>query len=228
MATRIRCNGVALAVEDDGGGGPAVLFSHGLLYSRRMWDAQVAALRGRFRCVVYDHRGQGESEAPESGLDMDTLTVDAAALIESLRLGPVHFVGLSMGGFVGMRLAARRPELVRSLALLDTAAGPEPAASATRYRRLEWVVRWFGTWSVVGRVMAIMHGASARRDPARASDLRFWREHLLRLDRRAAPRALEGVLQRESVVPLLSAMRCPTLVLVGEEDTATIPARAEE
>jgi len=228
MATRIRCNGVALAVEDDGGGGAPVLFSHGLLYSRRMWDAQVAALRGRFRCVAYDHRGQGESEAPESGLDMDTLTVDAAALIESLGLGPVHFVGLSMGGFVGMRLAARRPELVRSLALLDTAAGPEPAAAATRYRRLEWVVRWFGTWSVVGRVMAIMHGASARRDPARAADLRFWRQHLLRLDRRAAPRALEGVLQRASVVPLLGRIRCPTLVMVGEEDTATQPARAEE
>jgi pimeloyl-ACP methyl ester carboxylesterase len=133
-----------------------------------------------------------------------------------------------MGGFVGMRLAARRPELVRSLALLDTAAGPEPAAAAARYRRLEWVVRWFGTWSVVGRVMAIMHGASARKDPARAADLRFWREHLLRLDRRAAPRALEGVLQRASVVPLLSQIRCPTLVLVGEEDTATQPARAEE
>ena len=43
MATQIRCNGVSLAVEDGGGGGPAVLFSHGLLYSRRMWDAQVGA-----------------------------------------------------------------------------------------------------------------------------------------------------------------------------------------
>ncbi|HSP19722.1 MAG TPA: alpha/beta fold hydrolase, partial [Myxococcaceae bacterium] len=206
---RIRCNGVALAVEDTGGAGPAVLFSHGLLYSRRMWDAQLAALRGHFRCVVYDHRGQGESEATESGLDMDTLAVDAAALIESLGLGPVHFVGLSMGGFVGMRLAARRPELVRSLALLDTAAGPESPAAATRYRRMERVVRWFGTWLVANRVMAIMHGASARADPARAADLRFWRRHLLALDRRAAPRALEGVLRRQSVVPLLSAIRCP-------------------
>ncbi len=228
MPTRIRCNGVELAVEDSGGSGPAVLFSHGLLYSRRMWDAQVAALRAQVRCIAYDHRGQGESELASSGLDMDTLTEDVSALIEALGVAPVHFVGLSMGGFVGMRLAARRPELVRSLVLLDSAAGPEPEAAKIRYRRLAWVARWIGTWPVIDRVLAIMHGESARRDPARAADLRVWREHLLRLDRRAAPRAVEGVLQRESAVPLLSRIRCPTLVMVGEEDTATVPARAEE
>ncbi len=228
MATRIRCNGVELAVEDSGGGGAAVLFSHGLLYSLRMWDAQIAALRTRFRCIAYDHRGQGQSETPASGLDMDTLTDDAVALIESLRIGPLHFVGQSMGGFVGMRLAARRPELVRSLALLDTSAGPEPPENLPRYRRLEWVARWIGVRPVVGRVMAIMHGESARRDPACAADLRRWREHLLSLDRVAMPRAVEGVLRREGVMPLLPRIRCPTLVMVGEEDTAAVPARAAE
>jgi len=47
-------------------------------------------------------------------------------------------------------------------------------------------------------------------------------------DRGAAPRALEGVLQRAAVTPLLARIRCPTLVLVGEEDTATVPERAQE
>src|SRR5215475_6931742 len=228
MATRISCNDVQLAVEDSGEGGPTVLFSHGLLYSLRMWDEQIAALRSRFRCVAYDHRGQGQSEAPATGLDMDTLTDDAAALIAALRLGPVHFVGMSMGGFVAMRVAARRPELVRSLVLIDTSAGPEPAENIPRYRRLEWVARWFGTWPVASRVEAIMHGASARKDPARAADLRAWRERLLRTDAVVMNRAVEGVLTRESAVPLLPRIRCPTLVMVGEEDVATVPARAEE
>ncbi len=228
MGTRIRCNGVELAVEDSGGSGPAVLFSHGLLYSLRMWDAQIAALRTAFRCIAYDHRGQGLSETPAAGLDMDTLTDDVVALIDSLQTGPVHFVGMSMGGFVGMRLAARRPELVRSLALVDTSARPEPPEAVPRYRRMEWVARWLGVRPVVGRVLAIMHGESARRDPARAADLRRWREHLLSLDRVAMPRAVEGVLQREGIERLLPRIRCPTLVMVGEEDTATVPARAAE
>jgi pimeloyl-ACP methyl ester carboxylesterase len=81
---------------------------------------------------------------------------------------------------------------------------------------------------VLGPVQAIMHGASARKDPARAADLRAWREHFLRVDRKALIRAVEGVLQREGAVPLLARIRCPTLVLVGEEDTATVPARAAE
>ena len=228
MATRIRCNGVELAVEDSGEGGSTVLFSHGLLYSLRMWDAQIAALRSRFRCVAYDHRGQGESESATNGLDMDTLADDAVALIESIRIGPVHFVGMSMGGFIAMRVAARRPELVRSLVLVDTSAGPEPAENIPRYRRLEWVARWFGTWPVASRVEAIMHGASARKDPARAADLRAWRERLLRADAVVMNRAVEGVLTRESALPLLPRIRCPTLVMVGEEDVATVPARAEE
>jgi pimeloyl-ACP methyl ester carboxylesterase len=228
MTTRIRCNGVELAVDDSGGVNPAVLFSHGLLYTRRMWDRQVAALRTHFRCIAYDHRGQGESESVATGLDMDTLSVDAAALVESLGIGPVHFVGLSMGGFVGIRLAARRPELVRSLALLDSAGGAEPPQNLPRYRRLEWVARWIGLWPVAGKVQTIMHGASARADPARAADLQYWRRHLLGLDRRAMPSVVEGVLQRESALPLLARIRCPTLVLVGEEDTATVPARSVE
>jgi len=226
--SRISCNGVQLAVEDSGGGGATVVFSHGLLYSLRMWDPQIAELRARFRCVAYDHRGQGESEKAPTGLDMDTLTEDAVALIGALASGPVHFVGMSMGGFVGIRLAARHPERVRSLVLVDTAAGPEPAKNVPRYRRLEWVARWFGTWPVAGKVEAIMHGASARKDPARAATLRAWRERLLRVDTAAMNRAVEGVLTRESAIPLLPRIRCPTLVMVGEEDTATVPAKSEE
>jgi pimeloyl-ACP methyl ester carboxylesterase len=228
MATRIRCNGVELAVDDTGGAKPTVLLSHGLLYSRRMWDAQIAAMRGRFRCVAYDHRGQGESEPLRSGLDMDTLSEDAVALIGALGIAPVHFVGMSMGGFVGVRIAARRPELVRSLTLIDTAAGPEPRASVVRYRMMKWVARWIGVWPVIDRVMAIMHGKSARSDPARTGELRRWREHLLALDRIVTPEVLEGILRRQGVFPLLPRIRCPTLVMVGEEDTATVPARSVE
>jgi len=117
---------------------------------------------------------------------------------------------------------------VRSLVLVDTSAGPEPAENIPRYRRLEWVARWFGTWPVAGRVEAIMHGASARKDPARAADLRAWRERLIRANAIVMNRAVEGVLTRQSALPLLPRIRCPTLVMVGEEDVATVPARSEE
>jgi pimeloyl-ACP methyl ester carboxylesterase len=94
-----------------------VFFGHGLLFSAWMCHQQIAALRAQFRCVAIDWRGQGESSPSDRSYDMDTLTDDALALIESLGVAPVHYVGLSMGGFVGLRIAARRGEVLRSLVI---------------------------------------------------------------------------------------------------------------
>jgi 3-oxoadipate enol-lactonase len=226
-ARHLTVNGTALWVEDAGGDGPPLLFSHGLLMSGRMFDAQVAALQGRYRCIRWDHRGQGRS-ADVSGraISIEQVTDDAVALIRALALPPAHFVGLSMGGFVGMRLAARHPELLRSLTLLDTSADAEPAENVPRYRLLNALTRWLGIRWVVGRVMPIMFGRTFLSDPAKAADRAHWRAQLAG-NRPSIYRAVNGVVEREAVAPELGKIRCPTLVLVGEEDAATVPAKSE-
>jgi 3-oxoadipate enol-lactonase len=216
-----------LYLEDSGGSGPVVLFAHGLLYSCRMWDGQVLALQGRYRCIRYDHRGQGQSAVPLGGYDMDGVAEDAATLIRALGVQPVHFVGHSMGGFVGMRLAARHPELVRSLVLLDTSADAEPKEQLPRYRMLTLIERWLGPRLVAGAVMKIMHGATVRADPARAAELQAVKARFIAADRIGAVRAVNGVLGRQGVSGELGNIRVPTLVMVGEEDTATVPAKSE-
>ena len=123
-----------------------------------MFQAQAAALKGRYRCVTLDFRGQGESEVAASGYDMDTLADDAAALIQNLGIAPCHFLGLSMGGSVAMRLAARRPELIKSLMLLETSADAEPPENLPRYKLLSLIARWLSLRVVAGRVMSIMFG----------------------------------------------------------------------
>ena len=122
----IDVNGTTLAYDDTGGDGPAVVFSHSLFADRTMFEAQVARFGRAYRVVTYDHRGQGAS-ARSTSVDMDTLAEDAAALIEALDLGPCHVVGNAMGGFVVLRLVARRPELVRSAAVLASSADEEQA-----------------------------------------------------------------------------------------------------
>jgi pimeloyl-ACP methyl ester carboxylesterase len=216
-----------LHVEDTGGQGPPVLFAHGLLWDTRLFAPQVAALRERHRCIAYDHRGQGRSEVTADGYDMDTLAEDAAALIERLGVAPVHFVGLSMGGFVGLRLAMRRPELLRSLVLIDTSADAEAPAKIPRYRLLNLIARWFGFGPVVGSVLPILFGPTFLGDAARAGERAEYRSRLLALDRIGTPRAVRGVIERAGVADLMHRIRTPTLVLVGEEDVATPPARAE-
>jgi pimeloyl-ACP methyl ester carboxylesterase len=223
----LRVNGTELYYEDTGGAGPAILFSHGLFWDSSMFAPQIRALKFRYRCVAYDHRGQGQSaDSDLRAIDMDTLFADAVALIVALDLKPVHLCGLSMGGFVAVRLGARRTDLVRSLLLLDTSADPEPRENALALRLWNWFARWFGVGLLMDATMPTMFGESTLSDPARAVERDAWRRQL-RSNRRSLWRAVNGVIERPSVYDELSGITAPTLVMVGEEDTVTVPAKAE-
>ena len=192
-----------------------------------MWRFQVAAFRDRYRCIAYDHRGQGKSEVTASGYDMDTLTEDAAALIDKLGAAPVHFVGLSMGGFVGMRLAARRPELLRSLALIGTASDPEPLLNRPRYAAMAAMAQVVGIRPFLRKLMSIMFARPFREDAARAGLRLGLADELLANDTTGARRAVGGVIRRKPVSAAeLSRIRAPTLVVAGEQDSAVVPARS--
>ena len=223
----IQVNGARLNVAIDGDGPETVVFAHGLLMTHRLWDAQVDALKGRYRCIRFDFRGQGGSEVPDSGYDMDTLAADTAALIERLEAGPCHLVGLSMGGFVGLRLGFRHPELLRSLVLMDTSADPEPAGPRLKYALMAAAVRWVGYGPVYGGAEQVLFGRSFLRDSARAGLRAEWRARITAQDRTGVANAANGVFSRDGVAERLGDIHVPTLVAVGEEDTATPPFRAE-
>ena len=223
---RIRVNGVELHHDSTGSGPETVVLSHGLLFSGEMFREQVRHLAGRYRVITYDHRGQGSSEVARAGYDMDNLARDAAELVEALDLAPCHFAGLSMGGFVAMRLAARRPELLRSCILLETSADPETAENVPRYRRLNVALRLLGARLIAPKVMPIMFGKTFLADPARSELRQEWQDRLGSV-RRSVHRAITGVVHREGIYDELARIPVPTLVLVGDEDVATPPSMAE-
>ncbi|HEY9791520.1 MAG TPA: alpha/beta hydrolase [Candidatus Obscuribacterales bacterium] len=214
-----RVNGTSLYYEDAGRGEP-ILFSHGLLWNTTMWRAQMGALSGAYRCVAYDHRGQGRSaDARGDVVDVETLCADAAALIGELGLGAVHFVGHSLGGFVGLRLAVRHPELVRSLVLISTSADAEPERNKPKYRAMNLLARWIGPRVVAKSLMPIVHGKTALNDPARRAEVVAWQEQLAS-NKRSIYRAANGVIHRENFFGQLGKIAAPTLVLTGDEDLA--------
>ncbi len=216
-------NGANIFFERSGEGVETIVFSHGLLFDNRMWEAQVAHFKSNFCCISYDHRGQGQSESVGS-LDMDTLYEDAASLIEKLSPNkPVHFVGLSMGGFVGMRLAARKPHLLKSLILMDTSSDPEPFK--IKYILLNMVFGWGGAKLVSQKVIDILFGKSSLSDNSKKEMLCKWKE-IIENRPKEVTKAVAGVIHRQGVYPELSKIKIRTLVLVGDEDVATISARA--
>ena len=220
-------NGAHLYYEEHGGGPQTVIFAHGLLWSGQMFAQQVDVLQQRFRCITFDWRGQGRSEVTRAGYDMESLYADTLALIDALGIKACHFVGLSMGGFIGMRLAARRPDIVTSLILLGTSADPEPAANIPKYRMLNLVGRWLGFGLVAAQVMPIMFGQKFLGDPTRSGLREEWRRRMLANHRIGITQATAGVITRRGIADQLHTIRAPTLILVGDQDVATPPAVAQ-
>jgi 3-oxoadipate enol-lactonase len=224
----IELDGTSLYYEDTGPGstGQTIAFSHGLLWTTELFAPQVAALRGRYRCISWDHRGQGKSGVDHRDhISIELVWQDAVRLLERIALEPVHFCGLSMGGFVAMRMAARRPDLLRSLILLETSADPEPVENIGRYRRLTRVTRMFGPRIVKNQIAAIMLGKTLLADRSRRAELATFVDIMSR--RRDVWRAVNGVVDRAGVHQELARITTPTLVVVGEEDIATPRPKAE-
>jgi len=223
----MRINNVDLHIVDSGDGSEAIVFAHGMLFSGVMFDPQVAALNRQYRCVVYDHRGHGRSAVPKSGYDMDTLAKDGMDLIETLGIGPCHFVGVSLGAAVGLRLALWRPDLLRSLVIINGDADPEPRKSRAKYRGLNLLARIFGLKLAVNQVMPIVFGQTFMNDPDRAMERNFWRRQIAAGDRWGITRTVASIIDRPGLYAELGSIKTPTLVLSGDEDVAVPPQGPE-
>ncbi len=123
-----------LHYEEYGQGEP-VLLLHGLGSSCQDWEYQIPALAARYRVIVMDLRGHGRSDKPHERYSIQGMSNDVEALIEHLRLGPVHVVGLSMGGMVGFQLAVDH----KSLCIVNSAPQVKVRSPGDLW---QWARRW--------------------------------------------------------------------------------------
>lgn len=228
-AHQVRVNGTVYSYSDRGDG-PVVVFAHGLFVDNTIFDAQVTVLESAYRCISFDMPGHGQTGYRKAGWTLDDIANDLALLIKEQSLGPVAFVGQSQGGMVGIRLAARRPQLVSRLVLIGTSARPEGP------ERL-------GDWHTLRNT--ILTGSERERDAAFAVVQKrvnspAWlddkpalatkeRAIMLSHDRVGVTLALDAaVIEREDTQALLANITAPTLVICGADDRATPVALSRE
>ena len=119
----VSLNGAVMHFREDGDAGGRPLFLiNSLGTDFRVWDKLMPLMPEGLRILRYDKRGHGLSELSPGPYSIDQLADDAAALLDHLQLREVIVVGLSIGGLIGQSMAARRPDLVRAMVLMDTAA----------------------------------------------------------------------------------------------------------
>lgn len=213
--------GTTLAYVDSGpGDGDTFVLSHSLFFDHTMFDDLTARLVAEgHRVVAYDHRGQGASaRAARAEQSMDELTEDAAALIEALELAPVHFVGNSMGGFIALRLAARRPDLVASVAVLGSSAEEEHQLAA--FAPLVDALGQHGAAPAIDTLMHIMFGDTSLANGGPVVD--HWREKMSALGPEIGDSAYQ-VIHRERLVEELEGCPVPVVAIAGVEDHAYPP-----
>ena len=221
----VRSNGVDLWYEARGPeGAPPIVFSHSLGASIAMWEAQMAAFAGPYRCIAFDTRGHGRS-APgdDRPITVDDLAEDVVGLLDALGIAKAHFVGLSLGGMIGQALAVRHPERIDRLGLIGTAA--EMGVRANWETRAA-TVRREGYDSFVDGLL-VPRWFRAEFAGAHPDLVAGFRERMRAIPREAYARCCE-VIANLDLVARIAAIRAPTLIVVGAEDPATPVSAAEQ
>lgn len=205
---------------DGPAGAPVLVLSNSLGTDLELWSPNVASWSGSFRVLRYDHRGHGGSDAPPGPYSVESLAGDVLALLDRAGVERTSFCGLSLGGAVGMWLAANAPERIDRLILACTSARfGDPTAWHERAR----VVRGEGIAAVADAHLARWFTPGyAEREPAVVG--RF-RDRLLATEPEGYAGccdALAGWDFRER----LREIRAATLVIAGADDPSTPPSHA--
>jgi 3-oxoadipate enol-lactonase len=197
---------------------PCLMLSNSLGTTLNMWDGQMAALTQRFRVIRYDSRGHGKSVAEDGPYSIEQLANDALNILDALDVKKTHFMGLSMGGMVGMWLLTNARDRIGKAVLCNTGAymgSPDiwnTRIKAARNGQIESIIpqtidRWFTKEFQEKSPEAIKHvTAMLRATPP--------------LGYASCCAAIRDMDQREAIRGITN----PVLVIVGQHDPATPPS----
>ncbi|MET9268566.1 3-oxoadipate enol-lactonase [Kribbella sp. NPDC003557] len=200
---------------------PTVVLANSLGSTWEMWDANLASLEEHFRVVRFDTRGHGRSPVPPGPYTIDDLTDDVVDLLDELGVERAHFVGLSLGGMTGLRLAARNGDRVDRLVVLCTGARLDPRSAWSERADL---VRSDGTAAVAEAVVRRWYTAGwLDAHP----QVRKEAEEMVALTPPAGYAACCEVIATMDLLDDLPRITAPTLAVAGADDPATPPWQLE-
>jgi 3-oxoadipate enol-lactonase len=200
---------------------PLVVLAHAVGMDLTYWSDQIGALEADYDVVAYDLRGHGSSTVC-AAYDFPALAGDLACVVTQADNGAAHIVGLSVGGMIAQTLALSRPDLVRSLTLIDTTSTFSDQVRTVLRARAD-TVRFSGMGAIVQPTLERWFTAdfAARRPDV----INRVAKTLLSTDAHVHA-AMWDTIATLDVADAINGLSIPTLVLVGENDPTTPPAAA--
>ncbi|AIT80471.1 alpha/beta fold hydrolase [Novosphingobium pentaromativorans] len=199
--------------------GPPILLAHYLGGRLETFEGQMPALAGR-RVIRFDMRGHGASDAPEGDYSVEMLGRDVLAILDALNVERVDFLGVSLGGIVGIWFAAEHPERIGRLILANTSAY---LPNKDMWRALADQARDEGLDQIARSMLAGWLSAGFRESEAAEVDTLV--RHMAMMPVRGY-RGNVAVLRDVDLRGSLARIAAPTLVIGGEEDgprSASVP-----
>jgi 3-oxoadipate enol-lactonase len=216
-------DGHRIAYRFDGDAGkPILMLSNSIATTLHMWDGQIEALSRHFRILRYDLRGHGASSVPAGAYSLDRLGRDVVELLDALGIERVHFLGLSLGGFIGQWLGIHAPERIDRLILANTSSYLGPAdqfdariAETLHATDMTRIAEMFlGNWFPAPML------------EANPPVIERFRAMLLTIDRCGLAGAYAAVRDADLRRSVALVTR-PTLVIAGRDDTVTLASHGE-
>lgn len=224
---RVDVNGVQLAYRIEGDGAlhkPWLVFGHALAADHRMWNPQVRAFSTVFNVLRYDMRGHGQSSVPPGDYTLDMLTGDLRGLLDALNIGRCHYVGLSIGGMIGMAAAARFPLRFASLTVANTTSRTPTTMRATWDERIR-TAREQGMQALVAGTLSRWFRPIFRQQDKEAVR-RFG--SLIRKTPVAGYAGCAAAIAGLDLTQKIEHLDLPVLVIAGEDDQGATVGMAED
>jgi 3-oxoadipate enol-lactonase len=213
------------AVPQSGSGGRSsdgtLVLIHAFPLNARMWEPQLALAQEGWRLIAPHLRGLDGAEQDPETVSVDDYAGDVIDLLDALHVDEAVIGGLSLGGYVTFAILRHAAARFRGMVLADTRPQADTLEAAEGRTRMLELLRSRGVPAVADDMLPKLLGDTTRR--TRPDIAERTRSLILSSSERGVAGAIVALRSRPDSTPLLSSIRCPTLIVVGEEDTLTPP-----
>lgn len=222
---KTKINDIELAYRDEGQGKP-IVFLHAFPLNQTMWDEQIAEFSSAYRVITFDWRGFGSSGLGSENSSMGVFADDLSALLNHLEIKNATICGLSMGGYAAFAFYRKYTDQVNALILCDTRATADTEENKQARYEMAELARQSEASSIVELMTPRLLGETTLK--ARPQIIERVKKMIETDNPQGIAQALIGMAHRNDSTNSLSEIRCPTLILVGNEDKLTPPSDAEK
>lgn len=219
-------NDIRISYYDSGKGETTIIFIHGFPFDKSSWDFQLEALKDSFRVIAYDIRGFGHSSSGEREFSIDLFADDLISIMDALKINNAVICGLSMGGYIALNAVSRFPQRFRKLILSDTQCSDDsPEAKEKRYKTIELLNNGgLKQWVTAFEKSLFIESTFEKKE----NDVKNVRSVMMTNPVFTLVSSLKALAERRETCSILSKITIPTLILCGESDSITPPAKSQQ